>query len=100
MFILHRHASRNQTLGMVGRELLAEVSIPAQLRQVHSGLLIESFMARTAYARARLPRRPKLDQRNEKETGRAAAARLLSRTREPASGMPAAPEGRHDARPM
>jgi hypothetical protein len=29
---------------MVGRELLAEVSIPAQLRQVHSGVLIESFM--------------------------------------------------------
>src|SRR5882724_3831498 len=45
MFILHRHASRNQTLGMVRRELLVEVSIPAQLRQVHSGVLIESFMA-------------------------------------------------------
>ena len=45
VFILHRHASRNQTLGMVGRELLVEVSIPAQLRQVHSGVLIESFMA-------------------------------------------------------
>src|ERR1035441_3673249 len=45
MFILHRHASRNQTLGMVGRELLVEVSIPAQLRQVHSGVLIESRMA-------------------------------------------------------
>jgi hypothetical protein len=44
MFILHRHASRNQTLGMVGRELLVEVSIPAQLRQVHSGVPIESFM--------------------------------------------------------
>ena len=45
MFILHRHASRNQTLGLVGRELLVEVSIPAQLRQVHRGVLIESFMA-------------------------------------------------------
>jgi hypothetical protein len=45
MFILHRHASRNQTLGMVGRELLVEVRIPAQLRQVHRGVLIESFMA-------------------------------------------------------
>jgi hypothetical protein len=44
MFILHRHASRNQTLGMVGRELLVEVRIPAQLRQVHTGVLIESFM--------------------------------------------------------
>src|SRR5882724_5223740 len=44
MFILDRHASRNQTLGLVGRELLVEVSIPAQLRQVHSGLLMESFM--------------------------------------------------------
>ena len=63
MFILHRHASRNQTLRMVRRELLVEVSIPAQLRQVHSGVLIESFMACTAYARARLPRRPKLEQR-------------------------------------
>jgi hypothetical protein len=30
---------------MVGRELLVEVSIPAQLRQVHSGVLIESRMA-------------------------------------------------------
>jgi hypothetical protein len=29
---------------MVGRELLVEVSIPAQLRQVHRGVLIESFM--------------------------------------------------------
>ena len=47
MFILHRHASRNQTLGLVGRELLVEVSIPAQLRQVHNGLLIESLMAYT-----------------------------------------------------
>ncbi len=45
MFILHRHASRNQTFGMVGRELLVEVSIPAQLRQVHSGVLIASFIA-------------------------------------------------------
>jgi hypothetical protein len=45
MFILHRHASRNQTLGKVGREPLVEVSIPAQLRQVHRGVLIESFMA-------------------------------------------------------
>ena len=45
MLILHRYAGRNQTLGMVGRELLVEVSIPAQLRQVHSGVLIESFMA-------------------------------------------------------
>jgi hypothetical protein len=35
MFILHRHASRHQTLGLVGRELLIAVSIPAQLRQVH-----------------------------------------------------------------
>src|ERR1039458_10633242 len=32
-------------LALVGRELLVEVSIPAQLRQVHSGVLIESFMA-------------------------------------------------------
>ena len=45
MFILHGHASRNQTLSMVGRELLVEVSIPAQLRQVHSGMRIEAFMA-------------------------------------------------------
>ena len=45
MFILHRHASRNQTLGMVRRELLVEVSIPAQLRQVHSGVVIGSFMS-------------------------------------------------------
>jgi hypothetical protein len=30
---------------MVGRELLIEVSIPAQLRQVHRGVLIESVMA-------------------------------------------------------
>ena len=36
MFILHRDASRDQTIGMMGRELLAEVSIPAQLRQFHS----------------------------------------------------------------
>src|ERR1039457_4573205 len=45
MFILPRHASRRQTLGLVGRELLVEVSIPAQLRQVHMGVLIDSFMA-------------------------------------------------------
>jgi hypothetical protein len=51
MFILHRHASRNQTFGLVGRELLAEVSIPAKLRQVHrdgyaaqSHFLLLSFM--------------------------------------------------------
>jgi len=36
MFILHRDASRDQTIGMVGRELPTEVSIPAQLRQFHS----------------------------------------------------------------
>src|ERR1035441_6556326 len=42
MFILHRDAGRNQTLGMVGRELLVEVSIPAQLRQVHRSVLIVS----------------------------------------------------------
>jgi hypothetical protein len=35
MFILHRDASRDQTLGVVGRELLIELSIPAQLRQFH-----------------------------------------------------------------
>jgi hypothetical protein len=45
MFILHCDASRNQALGMVRRELLVELSIPAQLRQVHSGVPIESFMA-------------------------------------------------------
>ena len=45
MFILHRRASRNQTLGLVRRELLVEISVPAQLRQVHRGVLIESFMA-------------------------------------------------------
>ena len=36
MFILHRDASRDQTLGIVGRELLLEVRIPAQLRQFHN----------------------------------------------------------------
>jgi hypothetical protein len=30
---------------MVRRELLVEVSIPAQLRQVHSGVVIGSFMS-------------------------------------------------------
>ena len=44
MFILHRHASRNQTLGLVGRELLIALSIPAQLRQVHRGVRMESLM--------------------------------------------------------
>jgi hypothetical protein len=45
MFIFYCHASRNQTLGSVGRELLVEVSIPAQHCQVHNGVPIESFMA-------------------------------------------------------
>jgi hypothetical protein len=44
MFILHRHARGNQAFGMVGRELLIEVSVPAQLRQVHRHVVIESFM--------------------------------------------------------
>ncbi|MCX6923351.1 MAG: hypothetical protein NT154_09110, partial [Verrucomicrobia bacterium] len=46
VFVLHRHASRNQTLRTVGREVLVEVSIPAQLRQLHRGVRFESFMAR------------------------------------------------------
>jgi hypothetical protein len=43
MSILLRHASRNQTLGMAGCELLVEVSIPAHLRQVHRGVLIHGL---------------------------------------------------------
>jgi hypothetical protein len=35
MFILHRDASWDQSPGLVGRELLIAVSIPAQLRQFH-----------------------------------------------------------------
>jgi hypothetical protein len=35
-FVLHRDTSRDQAHGIVGRELLVELSIPAQLRQFHN----------------------------------------------------------------
>jgi hypothetical protein len=41
-FVLHRDASRDQALGKIGREMLIEVSIPAQLRQFHKRVLIGS----------------------------------------------------------
>src|SRR5439155_15951530 len=44
MLILHGDSSRDQTLGMLGRELLVELSIPAQLRQFHSRVLFGPFI--------------------------------------------------------
>jgi hypothetical protein len=42
-FVLHRDASRDQAHGMIGREMLVELSIPAQLHQFHSRVLLGPF---------------------------------------------------------
>ena len=44
MLILHGDSSRDQTLGMLGGELLVELSIPAQLRQFHSRVQFGPFI--------------------------------------------------------
>ena len=44
MLILHGDTSRDQTLGMLRRELLVELSIPAQLLQFHSRVLFGPFI--------------------------------------------------------
>jgi len=82
MFILHRHASRNQTPGMVGRELLVEVSIPAQLRQVHSGVLIESFMA-YSLRQSPAPTKAEVGEARRKGSGASGSGPVIAQDRGP-----------------